>query len=334
MDENLQKFFQGISVGGEQNYRNMTLYCLLAAHEAPVDFVTLDEALSAGDIVIGELHEGGSVPELKVSNRSKSRVLMLDGEEVVGAKQNRVLNVTILIGGHSDAVIPVSCVEQGRWSYRSPGFSSQSRLMSANLKRRKSETVSMSLELEGSYRSDQGLVWEEIDSKFARMQTTRSPTGAMADLYESHSTRSSEYLKAFQPVDRQVGMGVFIDGTLAGVELVTRFQGFHAVHGKLVHSYVMDALETADGEIDSAANPSASSLRHVLRAAADAEVKRRNSVALGQDIRLESPHVLAAGLEFEGQILQLSVFLADDKAGSGTGRPMRRASVRSRSLRR
>ena len=134
-----------IKVGAKQSHKNMTLYCLLSAHEAPVDFLTLDEALEREALVITEVNEGGSVAELKVANRSDQKVLLLDGEELVGAKQNRVLNVTILIAPQSETVIPVSCVEQGRWSYRSRQFGSESRAMSAKLKRRKSETVAMNL---------------------------------------------------------------------------------------------------------------------------------------------------------------------------------------------
>jgi ARG and Rhodanese-Phosphatase-superfamily-associated Protein domain len=35
-------------------------------------------------------------------------VLILDGEELVGAKQNRIVNVTILVVTQSEIVIPVS----------------------------------------------------------------------------------------------------------------------------------------------------------------------------------------------------------------------------------
>jgi hypothetical protein len=39
-------------------------------------------------------------------------------------------------------------------------------------------------------------------------------------------------------------MVVFIDGQVAGVELLGRFEAFYKNRSKLVHSYVMDTLET------------------------------------------------------------------------------------------
>ena len=89
-------FFKEIKVGAKQNHGNMTLYCLLSADQAPVDFLTLDAALASDALSITEVTEGGSVPELKVVNKSDQKILLVDGEELVGAKQNRVLNTTIL----------------------------------------------------------------------------------------------------------------------------------------------------------------------------------------------------------------------------------------------
>ena len=47
----------------------MTLYCLLSEHEAPVRFLTRDNAPANDALTISELTEGGSVPELKVVNK-------------------------------------------------------------------------------------------------------------------------------------------------------------------------------------------------------------------------------------------------------------------------
>lgn len=58
------------------------------------------------------------MPELVVENPLAERVLLYDGEELVGAKQNRIVNVSVLVEAKSSLRIPVSCVEQGRGAGR------------------------------------------------------------------------------------------------------------------------------------------------------------------------------------------------------------------------
>jgi hypothetical protein len=331
MTAQIKEFFSEIKVGAKQNHKNMTLYCLLSAHEAPVDFMTLDNALKNDALIITEVTEGGSVPELKVSNKSEINVLLLDGEELVGAKQKSVLNTTVLIAPNSETIIPVSCVEQGRWSYRSKHFGSQSRSISANLRKRQSETVTMNLREGSEFRSNQGVVWDEIEKKYDRMAARPSPTMAMTDLYESHKDATEAYLCAFRPVFNQVGIIVFIDGAVAGIEILNKFQSFRVIHSKLVSSYVIDALETTNLEI----KPNHQSLRakasKLLESAQLSRIEERKSVALGNDLRLESERLMGSGLEFEEQILQLSIFGSDNGNGTGGKSKMKRASARRES---
>jgi hypothetical protein len=329
MDQKIQEFLEGIKVGTKQNHKNMTLYCLLAAKEADTDFITLDEALDSGALAITELDDSGSVPQLRVRNKSYRKVLLLDGEEFVGAKQNRVLNVTILIAAKSETLIPVSCVEEGRWSYRSREFGSAGRAMCPKLRMKKVRSVRDSLTATGSFTANQDMVWDEIDAKFERMAAEPSPTMAMSDLYESHEDLSLKYLKAFKPVDKQIGMAVFIDGHMAGVELLCQFDAFTKSHAKLVQSYVMDALETAVVKVKGKARPSKTKATGMLQSAAMASVERRQSVALGEDVRLEADDLMGAGLAFESEIIQISIFLKSEEETSPRSRSMRRASDRA-----
>jgi hypothetical protein len=57
------------------------------------------------------------VPDLAVESKGNVRLLFIEGEELVGAKQNRILNTSVLIAAHTKPKIPVSCVEQGRCGY-------------------------------------------------------------------------------------------------------------------------------------------------------------------------------------------------------------------------
>ncbi len=333
MEAGIKEFLGQIKIGAKQSHKNMTLYCLLSAQEATVDFLTLDEALDKEALAITEVSEAGAVPELKVFNRSDHKILLLDGEELVGAKQNRVLNVTILIAPRSETIVPVSCVEQGRWSYRSRQFGSESRAMSAQLRKRKSETVTANLRHGHNFRSDQGVVWQEIANKYTRMSAERSQTLAMADLYESYKDLSAEYLIAFHSVEKQVGMIVFIDGRVAGLEVLTKFETFKKTHSKLVNSYVMDALENAQDQLKPQTARSKAEAARLLGFAGKASVERRDSVALGNDLRLESDKVIGVGLEFEGLLLQLSLFPKnEDRNMEQRESALRRASQRRSSI--
>mgnify|MGYP001485673302 CR=1 FL=1 len=99
--------------GDVQSHGALAVLPIMAELPTGPDYLTLSEALAAGTLVITEINEGGSVPELAVMNEGDLPVLLLDGEELAGAKQNRVVNTTILLKEHSKTVIPVSCVEQG-----------------------------------------------------------------------------------------------------------------------------------------------------------------------------------------------------------------------------
>jgi len=184
--------------------------------------------------------------------------------------------------------------------------------MSADLKKKKARSVRDSLRTVGSFASAQGMVWDEISAKFDRMAAEPSPTMALSDLYEAHRETSQDYLKAFHPVVHQIGIVVFIDGTVAGVELLGKFEAFKKNHAKLVHSYVMDAIEALDAKMKRREKPSRSKAARILQSAGKGSVEKRNSVSLGQDVRLESEEVIGAGLEFESQVLQMTLFMKEE----------------------
>ena len=101
--------------------------------------------LERGEVDVAEISEGGAVPTIKVLNRSGLDALILDGTELRGAKQNRMVNVTIVAGGGMETVVPVSCVERGRWAYRSHGFTSSRRTVASRLRNLKAHRVAENL---------------------------------------------------------------------------------------------------------------------------------------------------------------------------------------------
>ena len=93
-----------VELGVPVTVDNLTMIPLLARQprEPKIDYIVLDEAMAAGEVEITEISDEGSVPDLRVINRGAKPVLILDGEELLGAKQNRVVNLTILVPAHAE----------------------------------------------------------------------------------------------------------------------------------------------------------------------------------------------------------------------------------------
>ncbi len=136
MDKSVETYLMEMELGAGQSFENMTVYELLRPKNGSPEYVTLREAIERGVFSVTETSEGGSVPELRVVNTGDAAVLLLDGEELLGAKQNRVLNTTILVGPRSTTRVPVSCVEHGRWSYREREFRESGNVMHREMRGR------------------------------------------------------------------------------------------------------------------------------------------------------------------------------------------------------
>ena len=135
----------------------------------------------------------------------------------MGAKQNRIVNTTILVAANATTVIPVSCVEQGRWAYTSKKFHSHKRIMSPVMRSMKADDVSISLKQNGNFQADQSVIWSEISKKADRLNVV-SKTMALTDIYSKETPAIKEYVEQFRWADRQVG-GVFaINGEIVGMD--------------------------------------------------------------------------------------------------------------------
>ena len=184
-------FLNAIKLARKQSYKNLAVFPLLAPNGDKPDYLTLEQALERDFVQITEMDQAGSVPELRLINKGKKKVLIVEGEELVGAKQNRIVNATFLIAGKTEVIIPVSCVEQGRWRHESDAFSSGSKMMHASLRRNHQMDVKSSLKQGRGYQSNQGKIWEDISGKLDRMKVS-APTAAMADAYDSYEGKLTD----------------------------------------------------------------------------------------------------------------------------------------------
>lgn len=292
-----------LTLGEPQVFQNLAVFPLVSIAEAEPGYLTLDEALKAGGARVTEVSEGGRVPELLFDNPTPHRILLLDGDELVGAKQNRVLNITILVGPSRKLTIPVSCVEHGRWHSRSAEFHSEDRMMFARGRAAKMAQVSRSMRTEGSRMSDQGAVWREVALKTELFQAA-SPTQAMSDVYAHVASDIRGFRAAFHAQPRQVG-GVFaIDGRAVGLELFDAPRTLGGALGRLVESYALDAIEHPRR---ASPVPDRATARAFLARAAGAKAEVAKALGEGEDVRLEAAGLVGEALVVDGRVVHLSV---------------------------
>jgi len=117
--------FAGLCIGQPLHHHNLTVFPLTWTHPQDTFYILLGNAIEAGQAVVEEVTEAGSVPNLAVTNKADWPILIPEGEILIGAKQNRVVNVSVLVAAGTKFVMPVSCVEAGRWRYQSRHFESK-----------------------------------------------------------------------------------------------------------------------------------------------------------------------------------------------------------------
>jgi len=294
-----------------------------------VAYIMLCQALSSGSLVIQEVSTGGSVPELTVTNNGDIAVLILDGEELAGAKQNRVANTSILVPPGKTIIIPVSCTESGRWRYTSEHFTDSDVMMSRDVRAKKNQSVSENLHNAQSFRSNQGEVWAAIDAEISDCHVS-APTSAMKDAHENARKSLKQYVDAFPCQEDQQGILVFLKGKPAGLEFLSLPDGYRQVHEKLIRSYAMEAIRVRnrdaagntgkkEAEIDAVKEEEVSSF---LSTISSAPVTRYPSPGMGEDYRIAKKEVAGSALVCENEVIHMAVFTvptSDGNTRSGDG---------------
>ena len=197
---------------------NLTIFPVVAAKSYPTgEFLTLDEALHSGEVVVTEagsvqglirrhgtpvVHQNGAeVNRLGLVNNSKRPLLLLAGEIVSGGRQDRVIGKDRIVPPESDPVdLSVFCVEPGRWVATTAHFGASEALYGGNVGGpvHGYATPPMAIMAQPSVRAkamadkNQNEVWNEVNKQKTEMaeQVTVNAPAAAADL-----GRTSSYAK-------------------------------------------------------------------------------------------------------------------------------------------
>ena len=309
--ELIGEFLSTAHLAQRQADKALAVWPLVWPEGAPLqgpDYVGLGEALEHARIVIDEVDASGEVPHVRVTNLHKKPVLFLFGEEIVGAKQNRVANASFLVPAGEALVLDVSCVEAGRWDGGGKGgFRGLGDVVSPSMRQRMGRQVSDSLAVGSGFRADQADVWDQVETRL-RGSGTASRSSAYADYRASRATELQEVERAFHPVERQVGFVAAIGDEIVGVEVIGRPEVFAASYPTLVRSYAIDAVD--QGLVKETERSAAARFiepAEFLAALANAPVRESESLGMGTDLRAATRQVEACALA-SGGLVHLTAF--------------------------
>jgi hypothetical protein len=295
-----------IRIGDPVRYQALSVFPLFASTNSPLDYLLSDEAIDGGSVAVEEVSEAGSVPDLIVENQGDIRVLFLEGEELRGAKQNRILNTSVLIAAKSKTKIPVSCVEAGRWRYKSRRFGSAGTHSPSKLRYVLKSSVTGSARARRGHGSDQGKIWQEVDRQLASLGTL-SGTSALADTFRDYADKLGEFRDKVRYVEGAIGVAVAVGKKVVALDLFDKPTTCQKVWNRLLTGFVLDALEAQSEQ----AEAGAADVEGVLQATSRMSWEKTEAVGEGEEYRAEvDEEIHGSALTFAELPVHLSVMVA------------------------
>jgi len=296
----IKKYLQKIQLGEPFFLRNM-LIVPLTDGKSEKKYEILDEALDRGE---AEVLDSGRINEAILKYTGDNQLFILDGEEIIGALQNRIVNTAILTA-KTETRIPVTCVEEGRWygdNRFKPSFSSAYPTLRALL----ASSVTDSLVRTGTYRSDQSQVWKSVREKLSTFRVS-SMTSSMHDLYKGLEDEVSRYLEGIDFGKNTVGFIASAGDEILGLDVFGSPILFAKLKKKLILSYALDAYERIrkstpliDPEV----------LNSFLISLKEMDYKTFPSPSAGKEWRAKDNEAVARALTYRRALIHLSAFPA------------------------
>jgi hypothetical protein len=253
----LAPLFDQIRVGDVIDRGPVTFVPLFFGERAPtVDADLLEEGVRAGVTTVSEINEAGSVQSILVEHRGKFPLLIIDGEQVVGAKQNRVFNASFLVPPGASVVVPVSCVERGRWEYQArphahPGdrhsiseFAPSEVTVTGDLRSRKLARVARSAMTSRRYDADQREVWRDVDEYLAKTKIW-SPTSSFHDGFTARADEVDAAMESLHPQQDQAGIAAVAGTRLISLDMFGSPRLYRRAWKKVVRGVLADVYTTS-----------------------------------------------------------------------------------------
>jgi len=295
----IKNLIQKLEIGDPITYGNLTIIPVYSfGKKQKTNIFTLDEAFKNNWIKITEI-DGGRVPEVRITNRTKHKIFLMGGEILSGCKQDRIVAGDVLLRPYSkDLKVPVYCVEHGRWNSVSESFYSKDNL----------GTYAMRAQAQTKAPSAQIGIWEKIASENKKLgvDTATSAYQAAYDKTE-HRSKIRKIEKELQQIPflnkDTIGVVIGLGGRIASVDVFADPVLFQRQWPKLLKSSALSSISIKRPGILSQ-QKAIEFFQYLI----NKEFISKTALDLGREFSLTDTLVIANALEYQAVILHLAGF--------------------------
>ncbi len=294
-----------INILSFQQIKEMSLVQFSTEKQNTFDYISLTNAIEKNYLEITEIDETADVNNIIAYNKSDKYIFIMDGDILEGAKQNRVMNTSVLLAPNRKYIIPVSCVEQGRWNFVSKNFKSADYSAPFKLRSKKMREVQENLFTRGEHLSNQGEVWEDVH-RYASHFRVSSATANLSDVYKKKESDFKEFIDSFEITEGANGIAVFARKKMLCIDVFNRTDIYSEYFEKILKSVAFEifSLKEKDEKISEA--EAKFKTQDFFDTLENTDKKEFDSVGVGSEFRYQTDSFTGFYLQYKEHLIHLT----------------------------
>lgn len=279
---------------------NLSVIQFYTSDSGTFNYISLEAAMKNNSIEMIEIGESGSVNDIYVINKSDQYVFMMDGDIIIGAKQNRVINTSVLLPPQTKKHIPVSCVEAGRWKTNSSKFNSATFTAPDSIRKSKMKDITDNLDQGEGHSSNQGKVWDKVHENLTMMEVG-SETSDLGAIFLVKAPIIEDYTNGIEVDENANGLSIFYGNTLSTIEIFNSSVVYRDYFAKLLRSASINVLNS---QVENKQVPEAEFKYKVLDTLDSVQALEKKSypgIGAGEEFRFTGKDLVGLELQFDNK---------------------------------
>ena len=293
---------EGLRLGSPQTVGGLTLVPIF--HDGlRVEYQMFAEAQQAQTAEVTEVGLLGAIRTLEAKSTSQIPVLLVEGQILVGLKQNRVLNTTILIPPKTAVKIPVACVEARRWRRATGKAQRATYSLSARIRASKKMSEVHSARTRGDFIADQRGVWARVAASLGTHRVS-SPTLSYSEIDKARGNEIEDLLRRLEPLPGQAGVLAYLGDEPLSLDVFDRSSTLTQLWRELAGSYIADALisNQRDRSVD------VEKATVWIRSLVAGETTCHPAVGMGETVLITGPRHCLSALVVDGVPVHIAAY--------------------------